>query len=159
MNRPNYPTIVLVTAAAALAALSACAPLPPAEAGPPATAEPAVHADPVLSADHLITRLRADGLTVEAVGGLDQPFFSVPGRLIRVAGADVQVFEYASAAEASADAGQIAPDGGSIGTHQVSWLAAPHFYTAGRLIVLYVGDDPAVLAELETVLDPPIAGR
>jgi hypothetical protein len=38
------------------------------------------------------------------------------------------------------------------------WVARPYFHKAGRLIVLYVGDDDAVAAVLEEVLGPPFAG-
>jgi hypothetical protein len=41
----------------------------------------------------------------------------------------------------------------------VTWVAAPHFYQAGRILVLYVGDDPAILELLEGALGPQFAGR
>jgi hypothetical protein len=36
-------------------------------------------------------------------------------------------------------------DGGSIGTSMVGWIATLHFYNAGHLLALYVGDDQAIL--------------
>ena len=41
----------------------------------------------------------------------------------------------------------------------VSWVAAPHFYQTGKLIVLYVGDDTAVHNVLENVLGSQFAGN
>jgi len=104
--------------------------------------------------DHqtLIQRLRATGATVEPSGEVEQPFFAVQGRIILVNGAPVQVFEYSDAASASRDAAKVSPDGSEFGTAIVTWVGTPHFYTAGRLIVLYVGDDKAVTAPLEAVL-------
>ena len=74
-----------------------------------------------------------------------------------VEGADVQVFEYPGPQEAQSDADQVAPDGSSVGPTMVMWVATPHFYTLGSLIVLYVGDDAAVTLLLEGVLGPPFA--
>lgn len=103
--------------------------------------------------------LRAGGITVAAGDEIEQPFFSVKGQGLVVNGADVQVFEYPSEAEAKADAAQVAPDGGSVGTSMMMWLAAPHFYQRDRLIVLYVGEDQAILRALEGVLGPAFAER
>ncbi len=49
--------------------------------------------------------------------------------------------------------------GSSIGTTMVTWVAAPHFYKSGRLIVLCVGDDAGVIAALEAALGAQFAGR
>ena len=107
----------------------------------------------------LIERLRAAGATVEVGDPVKQIFFTVEGQIIKVNGADVQVFEYESADTMQADAAQVAPDGGSIGTSMVTWIATPHFYQAGRILVLYVGDDPAIIELLEGAFGPQFAGR
>jgi len=54
---------------------------------------------------------------------------------------------------------QVAPDGRSMGTAMVTWVASPHFYMSGTLIVLYVGDDAALQTLLEEALGPQFAGR
>jgi hypothetical protein len=41
----------------------------------------------------------------------------------------------------------------------VTWVAAPHFYKGGRLIVLYVGEDGGVIEVLDQVLGSQFAGR
>jgi hypothetical protein len=138
--------------------LVACAPLPSGRApgsAPQPTPTPAAGA-PAMDFAGLVNRLRADGVAVEPVGAVSQPFFSVAGRLVTLNGADVQVFEYATVSDARSEAAQIGPGGGAIGTHLVSWIVTPHFYTTGRLIVLYVGDDQGVLEVLRTVLDDPL---
>ncbi len=53
----------------------------------------------------------------------------------------------------------VSADGSSIGTTMMTWVATPHFYKAGKLIGLYVGDDSNVLGILEEVLGPQFAGR
>ncbi len=106
----------------------------------------------------LIEALRGAGADVEVGGKVEQDFFKVEGLLIKVNGLDVQVFEYETAEALESDSAQIAPDGGSIGTSMVGWLATPHFYKAGHLLVLFVGDDPATLELLEGALGAQFAG-
>lgn len=71
----------------------------------------------------------------------------------------MQVFEYADEEAATAEAELVAPDGGSVGTTMITWVATPHFFRQGRLIVLYIGDGEAALEALEAALGPQFAGR
>jgi hypothetical protein len=107
----------------------------------------------------LVSALEAAGATVEAAGEVQQPFFGPPGQVIKVNGADVQVFEYPEAEVVAHDADQVANDGSSIGTQVMMWMATPHFYKSGKLIVLYVGDDGTVISLLIRALGPQFAGR
>ena len=112
-----------------------------------------------LSYDGLVSRLRAQGATVTAGGDVDQPFFSVKGRIVNVNGAAVQVFEYALSVLANADAAQVAPDGMAVGKAvHIGWIADPHFYKQGRLIVIYVGGDDGIRRLLTATLGPQFAG-
>ncbi len=120
---------------------------------------PVSHGGPVTDYVSLIDNLRQAGATVEPAGEMTQPFFSVNGRVIVVNGGDVQVFEYADAAAAEAEAAPVSPDGSSVGTSMVGWVASPHFYRAEKLIVLYIGDSEAVTDVLENVLGQQFAGR
>ena len=47
------------------------------------------------------------------------------------------------------------PDGSSIGTSMVSWVATPHFWSLEKLIVLYVGENEDIIDSLEYVLVNP----
>jgi hypothetical protein len=107
----------------------------------------------------LIAALKAAGATVEVGDSITQDFFSPEGHIIKVNGADVQVFEYESAEAMENEASQVAPDGGSIGTSMVSWMDAPHFYKTGRIIALYVGSDQTILDLLNKVIGPQFAGQ
>jgi len=107
----------------------------------------------------LLTTLSTSGATVELGDEVEQPFFTVPGQILKVNGADVQVFVYDTAEAMEAEAVQVAEDGGSIGTNMVNWVESPHFYKLGSMIVLYVGEDQAVKDLLEGVLGPQFAGR
>ena len=122
---------------------------------------PAASTEPLAVEDQatLIAALEAAGATVEMGEQISQAFFSPEGSIIKVNGADVQVFEYESVEAMESEASQVAPDGGSIGTSMVHWVDTPHFYKAGRIIVLYVGSNEEILGLLEQVLGPQFAGR
>lgn len=117
------------------------------------------HGGPVQDYVSLIDHLRAQGATVDPVGNVSQPFFSVKGQTITVNGEQVQVYEYANADTANAEAARISPDGGTIGNSSVDWIAPPHFFKAGKIIVLYVGNASTVLQPLIAVLGSQFAGR
>jgi hypothetical protein len=116
-------------------------------------------AGPVTDYASLVANLRAAGASVKPGEEVDQPFFSVTGKMIEVHGEDVQVFQYADAAVADAQAAQISPTGTTVGTTKIHWIGPPHFFKKGRLIVLYVGDNGKVLKALEAVLGRRFAGR
>ena len=124
------------------------------------TDSPNMSPEPVIVEDRasLIAALEALGATVEVGEPITQAFFTPEGSIIKVNGADVQVFEYESVEAMESEAAQVAPDGGSIGTSMVTWMDTPHFYKAGRIIVLYVGSDESVLSLLENALGPQFAG-
>jgi hypothetical protein len=108
--------------------------------------------------------LAAAGLTVEPVDAVEQPFLQPEsGIVLGLSGGDlrqpaqIQVFEYEDTESAADDAAQVGPDGNP-STMMISWMATPHFYQAGQLIVLYVGDDQVVVDLLTDLLGPPFAG-
>ncbi len=107
--------------------------------------------------DTLVLALRARGARVRLAGLAAQPFMPVAAQVLSVDGASVQVFELDDEAHARAHAARIAPDASRVGATRISWPEPPHFYRAGRTIVLYVGDDAAVLSHLADVLGEPIA--
>jgi len=117
------------------------------------------HGGPAVDYVSLIDNLRANNATVIPEGEIEQPFFSVTGFSIQVNGASVQVFEYNNAKDAEADASLVSQDGSSIGTSMPFWVDDPHFYYKEKIIVLYVGDDPAIEELLEFVLGSQFAGR
>jgi len=132
------------------------APVPPTPTPtPPVTS----HGGPVIDYVSLVDNLRATGATVNLVGEVEQPFFSVKGFVIKVNDDDVQAFEYSDANAAENEAKSISPDGSSVGTSMPFWVAPPHFYKVEKLIVLYVGENEDTLGILDSVLGPQFAGR
>jgi hypothetical protein len=101
---------------------------------------------------------RAAGANVAAGIRLTQPFFSVGGIVLTVNGEDLQVFEYPDEATVQADADAISPDANIINDEELAWIAPPHFYRRGNLMILYIGDDPATLRLTEQVVGEQFAG-
>lgn len=127
-------------------------------AGPDHAQQKPSKSEPVTDYPGLIKGLRALGAGATAVGHVDQPFFSIAGRMIKVHGEDVQVFQYASAAAADAEAAPISRDGMTVGSRKIHWIGSPHFFKKGKLLVLYVGDNDKVLGSLQAVLVRQFAG-
>ena len=106
----------------------------------------------------LLNSLRAARAGGEVTGEVDQPFLTVKGTMIKVRGEDVQVYQYANAVAADADGANISRDGATVGKSKIHWIGTPHFYKKEKLLVLYLGDNDAVLKTLETFLSRQFAG-
>ena len=119
--------------------------------------------------NELIAQLKAAGAKVIPGTGLNQPFMAVGGHTLTVNGEQFQVYEYASDSDADKQASSISPDGASFATNtsnglpagatQVDWVKPPHLYTAGRIIVIYIGTNKSLLHLLERVLGKQFAGK
>lgn len=169
-------TLLLLAATLVAGCAGAVSPtVPPAEeTPPPPSEEPTIPAitppaptepvgGPVEDRVSLIEALQSAGATVEPAGAITQDFFSVPGQMLTINGEAVQVYEYADPLAAEAEAARVSADGSTITTSSgaiahVDWVAAPRFYRAGRLIVLYVGSAGGVISTLDGTLGRPFAG-
>ena len=148
MRGRSLPFLVALGLATWLAAACASGQTPtPSESGP------------VGSYDEFVAAVRLAGAAAEPAGTVSQVFFEPEGQVLSVDRQEVQVFEFSGEEEANAAVQSISQDGSSIGTTMVTWVAEPHFYAAGRLIVLYVGEDGGVIEVLDQVLGPQFAGR
>lgn len=105
-----------------------------------------------------VAALRANGATVQDQGTVQQPFFAVPGHILAVNGGRVEVHEYATAADRATEAAIISPDGFMVGATRVDWVAPPHFYQAGRILVLYTGADVTLQHLFVALLGSQFAG-
>ena len=122
------------------------------------------HGGPVQDQVSLIDALRKS-VTVDISGTVAQPFLHPDsGTTVQLSGgtltapADVQLFEYASAAAAGADAHRIRADGSGTATTIVDWVAPPHFFLKGRVLVIYIGKDRVVVSLLSSLLGAQFAG-
>ena len=132
------------------------------------TTPTASHGGPVKDYISLVDNLRAAGATVDPAGTVSSDFFAPQGQLLTVNGERVETFEFASAEEADAVAEGVSPSGSSISrvdsetgvgvAISVLWEMPPHFYKAGKLIVLYVGCNSDVINVLQETMGPQFAG-
>ena len=123
---------------------------------------------PVKDYISLVDNLRAAGATVDPAGTVSADYFAPQGQLLTVNGERVETFEFASAEEADAVAEGVSPSGDSIlrvdaetglgVASSVLWEMPPHFYKAGKLIVLYVGCNSDVIDVLQETMGPQFAG-
>jgi len=79
--------------------------------------------------------------------------------MVTLNGEGVQVFEYPDAAQMEAQAVRISPTGAAVGTSLIHWVAPPHFFKRGSVLVLYVGEDRSVIEALEAALGGQFAGQ
>ncbi len=125
--------------------------------GIPAEEEPAVTSE-IYDLDSLLAALDAEGLEPEVVDTLSQPFFEVDATIVTITTGEMQVYEFADEQRAQDAAALVAPDGASIGTSMVNWIATPHFYRSGPMIVIYLGFDDATASTLSSLLGEQFAG-
>lgn len=122
----------------------------------------AVNAMPTSDEDRLVDGLRAAGADVYMSESVIQPFFDVEGQLLEIGAYRVQVYRFADEAEAAVHASRFSRDGAWVSEGDqvtlVNWIATPHLYQFGRLIIVYVGDDPALIDLLEGVVGESFAG-
>jgi len=107
----------------------------------------------------LMEALTTTGAKVEPAGEIEQPLleeYGVSGKVIKVNGVDVQVFEFANEITRKIASSQISSDGSTIATMTIDWLDQPNFWAKGRLIVLYVGKDAAMLDLISSVMGAPV---
>jgi hypothetical protein len=99
--------------------------------------------------------LEAAGLDVQAGASLEDPLFETTASSLLVGEAMIQVFEFADEATAEAAEATVNATGTIIGTKTIDWVERPHFYRQGSLIVLYPGEDEAILSALAGALGEP----
>lgn len=92
------------------------------------------------------------GASIEEVGTADGTPFSVEAHHVIVDGQSTWVYEYSTADERERDSVTIAMEGWSVNNSPIEWIATPHYWLHGRVIVVYVGDDDAVIALLTEAL-------
>ena len=119
----------------------------------------ASHGGPACDYVSFVDQLRAAGATVTPTGSLEPSFFSVGGYAITADTETIQVYEFANNAAMASEAATVSPDGYTVGHTKVSWIAPPHFYRAGRIIVVYPGSDATTLQQLTSILGPQFAGK
>jgi hypothetical protein len=125
----------------------------------PATAEPSLPETGLEIGGYgeVVAALRSLDAELEEDGQVDEPLFDVNTHLLRINGQEVQIFEFPDEAARQAAAETISPTAATIGTVIPEWVDTPHFWSRGRVIVLYVGQDQPTVDLLTSVLGQPVA--
>jgi hypothetical protein len=108
----------------------------------------------------LIDAIESRGILVQHKEDLaaDSSSFSVPTKIVSIGGADIQVFEFQNELDTEVAVFTVSEDGTEIGTSIIRWMDTPHFYAKGKIIVLYVGQNPEITNLLESLLGTQFAG-
>lgn len=147
---PATPEFVSTQPMVIMTVTSTVSPLPT-----PAVADSPLAAPATTSLTELVSALQAAGATVETGNKIEQPFFEVQGTEVKINGQTAQVFEWADEASRAAVSQTITAQG-QFGTTMIEWTGAPHFWAAGKIIALYVGDNAQVIEALTRALGAPI---
>jgi hypothetical protein len=106
--------------------------------------------------DKFVADLQSAGATVEMRTKVKESFFPVDDQIIQVNGEEVRVFEFANSYDARKSAAQVSSDGYKVGDRLLDVNATPHFFNKDRLVVLYIGDNEAMLNLLSDQLGKQI---
>jgi hypothetical protein len=127
----------------------------------------APNAEPVTDYATLLSHLRDSCASIRQERATQEPFFDVKGRRITVNESTIEVYEYTSVEAMEIEASCVSPEGCSFRRGRgdiaevcfVDWIATPHFYKTGRVIVLYCGDNDSIITLLENALGKQFAGQ
>jgi len=120
----------------------------------------------------LVDRLRCNAIKVDIGEPVALPSLRPPGTKLLLSGgglsgqAEVQSFNYDDTdlgidgrAASEADARKFAPDGSLVDRSQrIYYPGTPHLFRRDRVLVIYAGDDRAVLTVLTKLLGNQFAG-
>lgn len=98
----------------------------------------------------LVERLRAEGATVDRLGQVVTSAFSIPGEVLLVEGERVEVYRFADASAALAEAARVTASA-------VHFLPPARLYQRDGLLVFHAAEGGTVATLLEDILGPPVA--
>lgn len=70
----------------------------------------------------------------------------------------IGIYEYKSSDEMEMDAKTISADGTFVGNGIYEWIAKPHFYKGGNIIISYIGDDKEIIEKISKFMGQQFAG-
>jgi hypothetical protein len=116
-----------------------------------------------LNYDSFVKKIQNAGMPIVKADAMNSDFFSGKPYGLVIKGERISIFEYPTSEDAQNEAKRISSQGDTIQGHQgnvaaIDWVSTPHFYRAGRLLVLYIGVKPPVVSLLKSILGPQFAG-
>ena len=110
-----------------------------------------------------VQKLQQKGVSTATTNAFNADLFSGTAHGLVIQNEHISVFEYETNDAMQAEANNISSDGSTIhnqngSTAAIDWIAPPHFYKAGRIIVFYVGKSQHITSLLQSILRPQFAG-
>ena len=110
-----------------------------------------------------VQKLQQKGVSAATTNALNADLFSGTAHGLVIQNEHISVFEYETNDAMQADANNISPDGSTIHNQNgsisaIDWIAPPHFYKAGRIIVFYVGKSQHIMSLLQSIFGPQFTG-
>lgn len=102
----------------------------------------------------VLDRLRVDGIPGELQGEIRQPFLAVPGALVTLPGAEVQVYLYGDAGAAGRDVARLDTARVSPPNMMITWTAPPSLIWHNNLVVIVLTRDEQLRARIRRSLRP-----
>ena len=112
--------------------------------------------------------LRDSGASIKEQGETSWDlFYYAKRRIVEVDGIHIQVYEFATTQDMEVNASGVSRYGtqitkdwgdGMISSVFVNWIGSPHFYKAGQIIVIYVGNNYAIISLLQNGFGKQFAG-
>lgn len=116
----------------------------------------ASESDSAMNYASFLSYLQEAGFQVEETGVVSQPFTTTEAKTLTINSGEMQVFEFADQPTAEA---QISAFQEYFDTSMVMWIAPPHFYQTGRIIILYLGDNAEIIQAMESIAGGQFAGQ
>ena len=103
--------------------------------------------------DRFVADLRDAGSTVEIGAQIQQPYLPIAGTVVRIDGAEVQVFEFADTASRTAVTDSLTQ---ADATQMPNLPEGINLWAQDRIVVVYLGQDQTVRDTLTTSLGAPL---
>ena len=154
--------ILLLVSLVAVACGNVSSPSSSQDASPELAATPTDSAPAESPPDDSVAAFAADleaaGATVTDLGVFNTDPLGGRGVRLCVDGQQVSVYESNTEAERADTAARIDPtDPSNLGTTIIEWAGNPRFWQRDRIVVLYLGGDPAVESRITIIIGQPFA--
>lgn len=106
------------------------------------------------SVAEILDRLRADGMSGRLQGEIRQPFLAVPGVLVTLPGAEVQVYLYGDAGAAGRDVARLDTARVSPPNMMITWTARPSLIWHNNLVAIVLTRNEQLRARIRRSLRP-----
>lgn len=130
-------------------------PIPTPEITPPSEEE--IQESGSDSLDKFITHLNGSGVEIEVGEVIEVPYLSSIGKVVRVNGEEIQVYQYSDPKSRQADSDTISSDGTIKGQVKISLTSQPIFWAHEDLLVIYLGSNPQIIDLISFSLGKPIS--